>query len=174
MRWSLDGRRPRPLRGRGLRSERGAPPLRSAAQPAGFEDGCCDGVSVLIVLRKPPVHLRRKRDGPSRRPRDGGQEVLAVQRAQGAPFLGGDRRRAGDVPQQRDLAEEVAWSQGRQRGACLPDNDLALLDQVEAITGLALRDDDVAGSRFERYEISGDPFEVRRTEGAEDRCAAQK
>jgi hypothetical protein len=80
---------------------------------------------------------------------DGGQEVVAVERVQAGVDGRGDAGGTGDAAEQRDLAEVVALVRGRAE-TWRVDVELACADDVEAVTGVAGADDELAGGDGER------------------------
>mmetsp|Transcript_48017 Transcript_48017/g.115372 ORF Transcript_48017/g.115372 Transcript_48017/m.115372 type:complete len:269 (+) Transcript_48017:1822-2628(+) len=73
-------------------------------------------------------------------------ECLALERPEDAAILALDRRGAGRVVKERELAEGLARLEGRLDGVARgveEDLVLPLVDEVEVVAVLALRDDDV-------------------------------
>src|SRR5919198_6236884 len=107
----------------------------------------CDGREKALALQREELHLRAAR---------------------------GDGRGAGNVAQERDLAEVVAGPQRPLRRLVDRDLDLSRGDDVEAVAVLSLPDDRLAGADANRLEPRGEPFQNRRWERREDRDRAQE
>ena len=103
------------------------------------------------------------------------RNVVAVEREQLHRPARGDRRRARHVAQQRDLAEALARPE-RAHGLAVDEHlDLALVDHVVAVAGVALRDDGrrrpAPSTGRERHR---QPVERRQRQHGEHRQAAQQ
>ena len=143
-----------------------------SVQPRGeVHPDCCGCVTTrgrlgaaVPVLGQPPIDLRLGRGGAGPGPRDGRQEVLALQRQQ--PRIGGGRDGGGarHVAQQRDLTDVVARASLREQPARRRDVDRPLGDDVEPVPRIALAHDLRARGRVDRDQLPADS--CSRTGGA--------
>jgi hypothetical protein len=95
----------------------------------------------------------RHRRGPPR-PGDGLQERLAIQRQQPRVGHGGDRGLPRDVAEQRDLAHVPAGPEPRDLLPAGRDQDLAVHDRVETVSGLAFADERPAGRHVDLFRVA--------------------
>jgi len=96
---------------------------------------------------------------------DGLQELVPADRQELRIGHGLDRRGAGNVPEESDLAEELARAELAGLGAVHGHLEPARLDHVEAVTGVALANDLGPGGDVDRYRREGEV-------GLEDRSSA--
>ena len=142
-------RRCRRGRGRGRRpgcvaarpGTRGAPGRKDEGDRRGDGERCSRGhASAAVAGRRPATS--RLGHGPGRSvSRDRGEERVLGKRVELGVTGRGHRRGAGDVAQQRDLAEALSTRQGRDRGPGPGDEHLAVGDGVVALARLALAHD---------------------------------
>ena len=76
--------------------------------------------------------------------------------------------------EQGDLAEGFARALVAAEDAVFEDLDLALLDQEEAVAGLALDDHVLAGRHLDRRQVVAEALHGRDRQGGEDRVPAQQ
>ena len=75
-------------------------------------------------------------------PRHRGEEVVSIQRIEHDVGSSGDGRRASHVSKERDFPEIASLAEVSKRYATLGHVDVTFHDDVEAVSGVALADDD--------------------------------
>ena len=121
------------------------------ALPLGFEPTTGDGLRALMAT---PVAC------------DGFEEVVAVERQQPRLASGADRGGAGHVPKQGDLPETLALALGALEDIVHDHLDLPAVDQIEAVSGLALSDHLLPRLGIDRDQRAAYAFEGVNGKGA--------
>ena len=138
------------------------PEPRARESRAGCSQRVAPGAERAEARRDHRVGRRRARSVA----RDRRDERLALERDELDVRHRGHGRRARHVAQERDLAERLAGAE-----AAPEDRDLARLDHVEAIAGVALAQDHRAGREGHGGRLAREPFEHGLGEPGEHRHA---
>ena len=98
--------------------------------------------------------------------------MIAVEALQDGGGGRGDGRRARDVAEESDLADEIARPERGDVAAVFRHFDLAGFDDVETVAPVALANHDLAGPGGDGHEPAREPFERLFREEREERDAA--
>src|SRR5215210_4806946 len=88
------------------------------------------------------------------------EEIVAIQGVEQGVRMRSDRRGTGDLPEERDLAEEVAPSEFGHGTTGLVHRYFAFLDDVEAIPWITLANDLGSRCSLGGDQTRGDPLQL--------------